>query len=479
MSFKQIKVALAAIWSAVSPARSIAAKTWLLYVGSVFLLMVLGVCFQYWLLVRVLEDNNAGFVADEVHDLAMAVQSHGDDAQFIRQEVEYNPSIYLAGGHELFYSRILDEGGATLFESGNMAGLVPASEFPPPDHASNPTERPRLLSWKSPVGRSYLLMSGATRIGVDGPRRAIQVALDKTEERKAVENYARTLLGALLVGTLLAGLFGGEVVRRAIRPLREFGQVASGISPNNLSVRVGARRWPDELQGLAQVTDQMLDRIEDGYARLARLSAETAHELRSPIQVLTGRTEVALSKERWAAEYREILESNLEEFRRLTLLINGLLFLARVQGPEAIVDRTRFDARKELEAIREFHEALAEEIGVSVVCKGHGQLRADRMLVRRAVTNLVSNALQNTPRGGQIVLSVEQSEGHNVLVKVSDTGHGIPLEKIPSMWDRRPRSADSTVEASNAGPGPGLAMVEAIADLHGGTASADSPSPSA
>jgi two-component system heavy metal sensor histidine kinase CusS len=303
----------------------------------------------------------------------------------------------------------------------------------------------------------------------------IQVALDKTGDREVIASYRLGSLLVLLVGTTLGSLFASQIVRHAMRPVREIERTASRISTGFLGVRAGTGRWPKELSALAKAFDLMLDRIEDGYARLDRVSTEIAHELRSPIQIVLMQTEVALTKERSVDDLRQILESNIEEFQGLARMINGMLLLARANGPEAGLERRRLDVRKELEAICEFHEALAESLRVSVLCKGEGQLLADRTLFRRAVTNLLSNALRNTPRGGQVVLSVEQPESDTLIVKCSDTGCGIPPEKLPNIFDRG-RDRASITDLGSQGNGLGLPIVKMITNLHGGTAAVESTS---
>jgi len=219
--------------------------------------------------------------------------------------------------------------------------------------------------------------------------------------------------------------------------------------------------------------DGMLNRLDDSHSRLAQSSADLAHELRTPIHAMMGQTEVALSKERQPQEYRRILESNLEEYERLTRMMNGLLFLARAEDPKTQIERGRHDARGELETIREFHEPLAEDCGVSVTCKGQADLYVDPILFRRAVSNLLSNALRYTPRGGQIGLSAEQTEDHGTQVRVSDTGCGIADKDMPRLCERLYCPDQGTARCAE-GNGLGLAIVKSIAELHGGTVAVQS-----
>jgi two-component system, OmpR family, heavy metal sensor histidine kinase CusS len=452
---------------------SISAKSWLLTIASTFLLLVVGVFVQYQISVQLLDEDDALFLADEVLDLKRSLWKHGEDSQFIRQELEDSSGPYTRE-HELFYSRILDETGRVLRETRDMSRLIPPSEFPPAVDPSDGLVAPRQFSWQSPLGRSYLLASGAAPVG-HGTVRLVQVALDRTDDLARLATYRHTVLAGVLGGGLIAALLAAGVVHFSMKPVSEFEKVATGISTGNLSKRIGLQPWPDELRALAKAIDGMLDRLEDGFVRLGRVAAEAAHEIRSPIQVLMVQTETALSRERSADEYRQVLESNLEEFSGLSRMINGLLLLARAQGAEAPIERVWLDVRQELEAVREFHEAMAEDLGVSVRCEGEGKLLADRMLLRRAVSNLLSNALRHTSRGGRIALSVEPSQGDRLVVKVSDTGSGIPPEKLATIWDRR-HLTKSISELGSQGAGLGLPIVKTIANLHGGTAAVESTS---
>jgi two-component system heavy metal sensor histidine kinase CusS len=188
---------------------------------------------------------------------------------------------------------------------------------------------------------------------------------------------------------------------------------------------------------------------------------------------MRGEAEVALSADRSPEEYRGILESSLEEFDRLSRMINEMLFLARAENPREQIARERFDARLEVEAVSEFFDALSDARGVSVVCQGEALADADPLLFRRAVTNLLSNALRHTPRGGRIVLSVDQRDGSEVVVKVTDSGCGIRPEHLPRIWERL-YCADRTAAQSSEQTGLGLSIVKSIVELHGGSIALDS-----
>ncbi|MDD5037041.1 MAG: ATP-binding protein, partial [Methylococcaceae bacterium] len=193
-----------------------------------------------------------------------------------------------------------------------------------------------------------------------------------------------------------------------------------------------------------------------------------------PINNLMGEAEVTLARARSEAEYRDVLESSLEECGRLSRMIDSLLFLARADNAEVSLQLARLDVRQELEAIRDFYEAVTEEQGVTAQCEGEASLEADPILFRRAVTNLLANAIRHTPSGGQIKLVVEPSpSADGVAIHVSDNGCGIAHEHLPKVFDRFYR-VDQARSADSHSTGLGLAIVRSIMAMHGGTVSIES-----
>jgi two-component system heavy metal sensor histidine kinase CusS len=217
----------------------------------------------------------------------------------------------------------------------------------------------------------------------------------------------------------------------------------------------------------------MLSRLEDAFRRLERCTADLAHELRTPIQNLMGEAGVALATERRPDEYRRVLESSLEEYTRLSRMINEMLFLARAENPQQQLGRERFDARRELEAVKDFFEALSEARGVTVTCEGEAEAIADPLLFRRAVSNLLSNALRHTPNGGRIVLSLARDRDGALLVEVEDSGCGIHPEHLPRVCER-PYSVASRAGHGREQSGLGLSIVKSIVELHGGSIAIES-----
>jgi two-component system heavy metal sensor histidine kinase CusS len=452
--------------------RSIAAHIAGLYTLSAVVLLASVVGLLYWVESQSLQWDDVHFLADKVQQLRLAMGQDSGESGFLAREVEVEGGIYTEGQHYVFYSRILDETGRVRIETPGAEKILPAELFPPPAADGELPDEAR--RFQGADGRSYILMSawGATG-GTPSARRMIQVALDDTDEKDAISHYQRASLVLVILGILFSAGIAVLIVRSGLRPLREIARVAEQITASRLNTRLQAEQWPLELAAFARAFDGMLGRLDDSHTRLSQFAKEMAHELRTPIQVLMGQTEFALSKEREPHEYRRILEPTLEEFQTLTRMIDGLLFLAHAENPKTQIERKELDVRRELEAVREFHEALAEELGVTVTCRGQARLRADPLLLRRAVTNLLSNALRHTPSGGQVVLSVDPADADGVVLKVSDTGCGIGPKDLPRDCGASSCPSRGTARCAG-GPGLGLAIVKSIAALHGGTVALES-----
>ncbi|MNT23212.1 Sensor kinase CusS [compost metagenome] len=201
-------------------------------------------------------------------------------------------------------------------------------------------------------------------------------------------------------------------------------------------------------------------------------NADVAHELRTPLATLINGTQVMLSSPRHAAELRDALESNLEELEDLKTLVNDMLFLARADRGERAADLAPVSLAAEARRVAEYYEATLEEHGVQLRCEGDATVAANPGLVRRALANLISNAIKATPRGREIVLACSMSPA-GARVEVRNPGAPIPPADLPRIFDRFFRSGQARAPRSE-GHGLGLAIVRAIARMHGGDVDARS-----
>jgi two-component system heavy metal sensor histidine kinase CusS len=448
---------------------SVTRRLTLLYAVTAFGMLAVATVFLYWVLKKDLIKEDNQFLANKIHILRVILHEQPDDLHALEEEV-----VWEGGGapSSEYFARILDEGGRPRVETPEMSRILPPSLFP---EAAGTKEIPRQATgWKSPAGRSYLLMAAWADVGPHGKeKRLLQVAMDDSYEDALIADYGRKVMIVLLLGVFFSAGAGSLVARKGMQPLGQITHAVERVSSTQLHERIGSIRWPRELATLSSSFDRMLDRLEDAFNRLSRFSADLAHELRTPLNNLMGEAEVTLARDRAPEEYRETLESGLEECGRLSRMIDSLLFLARSESAEARIQRFRLDAREEIEAVRAFHDAVAHEQAVEVTCRGHGFVFGDANLFRRALSNLLANALQHTSTGGRVTITVLESEDQSVEVRVSDTGAGIGPEHLPRIFDRFYR-ADRARSRRPEGTGLGLAIVKSIMDLHGGSASIES-----
>jgi two-component system heavy metal sensor histidine kinase CusS len=348
------------------------------------------------------------------------------------------------------------------------AGAVPPHDaFPPPaeDLSRLPVVR------HEPDDERHLLLTSA-RVVSGGQAYVVDVSLDQTESLDELDDALGRAHLALAAAAVFLALAGALVARRAMRPLDRITAATKTLDVGRLDQPLDAAQWPAELRALAGAFAQMQVRLRESFQRLTQFSDDLAHELRTPIGNLMGAAEVALRERRGEDEYRETLASILEEAQRLRRMIEELLFLARAEQPEQALDRTRLDAREEAAAVVEFFSSLADEKRIALTSEGSASVFADRSLLRRALSNLVGNALEHTPSGGSVRVVVGDT-GDATTIEVHDTGVGIATRHLPRVFDRFYR-VDEARSHHPEGTGLGLSIVRSIVTLHGGAVTAAS-----
>jgi len=311
----------------------------------------------------------------------------------------------------------------------------------------------------------------ATRAGDAGY--SVALALDMAHHQEFMSAFRRMLWAALALGVVLSSLLGWLAARRGLAPIRAIADTARGISAERLDARLPLERVPLEIQDLMLAFNSMLARLDDSFTRLSDFSSDIAHELRTPVSNLMTQTQVAVSKARSADEYREILYSNLEEYDRLARMIADMLFIAKSDNHLLTIRQDAVDLAREADQLIDFYQALADEQGVRVIRSGEGSIAGDALMIRRALSNLLSNAIRHTPRGGSVSLSIEATAASATILRVDNTGETIPAEHLPRLFDRFYR-IDPARSRSSEGAGLGLAIARSIAEAHGGGISVSS-----
>ena len=301
------------------------------------------------------------------------------------------------------------------------------------------------------------------RLAAGGDEYAVVAAVPIDYHQRFFKRFRVTLWSMIASGIVLVSLMGWLAVRKGHAPLRDIVQRIRRISADELGLRLDPEALPRELQDLAVSFNEMLARVESAFERLSNFSADIAHELRTPVTTMLTQTQVALAQERSVEEYREILYSNIEEFEAMAQLINDMLFLARSDSRGTAAEAP-VDLAAAIRDLFEYYELLAEEKGVRLVLEGEGVVRGDRAMLRRAIGNLLSNAIRHTPEGGTVRARLARREGR-VAIEVANPGEPIPAEHLPHLFERFYRVDPAR---RGGGAGLGLAIVKSIVEAHGG-----------
>jgi len=288
-----------------------------------------------------------------------------------------------------------------------------------------------------------------------------------TERTRLLHAYRNQILLFASSGAILVALLAFVLARRNMQPLRVLAARTGVIGISTLSTRIEQRAAPPELDALIAAFNGMLDRLERGFTQLKQVSADMAHDLRTPIGNLLGQTEVGLSQTRDIAYYQRLLGSNYEELQRLSKMIDNMLFLARTEQADNAIERKDLPLAEEFERMQEYFEGLAEDHNVRLEWRGEGYVCADPQLLRRALGNLLANALRYAEPGTAISTMAEQGPEATML-HVENRGPTIEPQHLERIFDRFYR-ADPSRHRSSESSGLGLSIVRSIMLLHGGT----------
>lgn len=292
------------------------------------------------------------------------------------------------------------------------------------------------------------------------------VALDLSHHVHFLASVRNATWAGVVVAALAAALFGWFAAHRGLAPLRQVTETARKLSARQLAERLAIDDAPLEVRDHIEAFNGMLARLEAAFQRLADYSADIAHELRTPISNLMTQTQVALSRPRTIDEYQDILASNLEEYERVARMVSDMLFLAKAEENTLAHAGEAIDLAREADALIDFYEALADERQVRIVRQGQASVQGDRLMLRRALSNLISNALRHTPAGGQITIEID-ADAAGVRLVVCNAGDPIPPDQLERIFDRFHRGSAQR-ESRGEGAGLGLAITRSIVQAHGG-----------
>lgn len=371
----------------------------------------------------------------------------------LRQEPE--ALTHFLVGHDNLALRVRDPRGTTLFATRSPLPAV---------HLNGALPGTVTLKETGRDGISWAGLAAAGQLG-DGSSVLLEVWRNVEGQQTLLDWYRQQILIAGILATLLAGALGWLLVRKSLSPLQELTEATRAIHHDSLSQRLNAQKVPAELQGLVGSFNELLARLDASFSQLSAYASDLAHEMRTPLGILLGQTQVALSRERSADDYRQVLADNAEELERLTKMVNDLLFLAKASNAENLLMLEPLALEAEAQRVCDFFEGLAEEKNITLRVSGRWQCMADQSGVRRLLNNLVSNAIRYSPPGETVHLTIDSRLPGLTI-------DNPPAETLPADLETLFTRFYSPGKQSD-GHGLGLTIARAIARLHGGDIGAE------
>lgn len=448
------------------PQTSLAARIALASATFGLLIVGAGMVVAYLALARQL-DARAEVVLAGKSELVTHVLSETASAAALQSGIHRLNDILV--GHDDLHLALVDDRTAVVLATFTEI----ATESIAAADAAGGTETPH--AWVAKQGQRIASLRGVTTLE-DGTRMRYHLSLDRRHDTELLAGFLRaSLLGTPLL-LAVVGLGAWMIARTTLAPLRRFRRMAASIGTESLDRRVPETGLPAELAELAREFNAMLERIDNGYRRLQEFSADLAHELRTPVATLLGRHQVALSQQRSVAQLREVLEGNVEELERLARLISDMLLIAQAEQGPGILRLQDVHLQDEARSIAEYLIAVAAEKEVLLEVRGKGTVAGDRLLVQRAITNLLSNAVRHADPATVVEVEVMDSD-ETLGLRVLNIGEPIPAIHLARIFDRFYRVDESRARGSG-GSGLGLAIVRSIMEAHRGEVEVRSHGPS-
>jgi len=405
--------------------------------------------------------------ADELREITRAINQvlrSADSTQLTTQ------LTHAVAGHHGVYYQVNDSSGKIIYPAQIPGFTQGTQHFAPVSNITAET----ISTWQA---NKKHYRGVITTFANDRQTFRVIAAIDMEFHLQFLQKFKGSLWFIILATgavTLLAAWFG---IHQGHLPLRVLSRKIRMIQMNRLDTRIDPHQVPFELKELVGSFNHMMIQLEKGFARLAHYSADIAHELRTPLTNLITQTQVTLSRTRTLTEYEELLYSNLEEHERLAKMVSDMLWLAQCDADMLQPQLTSLNLKAEVTELFDFFGALADEYQITFKMTGpEVRVGGDRALIRRAISNVLSNALRHTASGQWIEVKLTPAQDGLVGLTVINPGEEIPAAHIPQLFDRFYRVDPSRQRntTKTEGAGLGLAICRSIIEAHKGSIQVDS-----
>ncbi|MEA2413629.1 MAG: hypothetical protein QOI58_286 [Thermoanaerobaculia bacterium] len=432
---------------------SVRARLTLWYTAILALVLIIFSAVSYVLLARAIRAENDASLADTAHEFAAA----------------FDPADGSRGRDVLLDFRYSDR---------QILVLSPKGEVVAGSNKIGPQERQRIQSFIRAGGIGLKTIPGgeegdgiriiATPINVVGTRYTVVVARELSEQADRLESAARAVFFGIPLALIVAAAGGYLLARKSFAPVTTMSVKARQIGAETLDERIEIGNERDELGFLAATLNGLLERLQLAFESQRRFMADASHELRTPIAIIQGEADVALARDRDAADYRESIEVMQRAARKLTRIVQNLFLLARGDTGRYPISMSRFYVGEVVADCIRGMRSVAQARGVALSCSAPEDIVvvADEELIHRLVLNLVENAVKFTQSGGTVHVDVGAGDG-NCTIRVADTGPGIESADQSRIFERFFRG-DRARPQDAGGAGLGLPIARWIAEVHGG-----------
>lgn len=373
-------------------------------------------------------------------------------------ELIQNILLILASHHQL-YVNIIGQNNNMLYKTRG-----PNLYFASQKIDKNDTNDRRYSGVVNYDNSSYLIALSHV-IAINNEKFTIIIATRQDMQLEFIERLHNGLLilscFLILIGTSLTIYF-------TQKPINQFIKKISLIDSKSLKIHIPRESVPAKYASLVDAFNEMTSRMDAVFQRQHNFTADIAHEMRTPITNLTTQTQIALNNARTVDEYKEILYSNLEEFEKLSQIITDMLFLAQADNKLLIPKLSEINLADMFTTMFDYYEYLSEDKQIKLKLKGScPQILGDKLMVGRAISNLLSNAIRYTPNGATITVSLSQKYHNSIKVVVENPGQPIDAKHLPLLFERFYRT-DESRQRNGEGAGIGLAIVKSIVEAHKG-----------
>ncbi|ENK3377040.1 heavy metal sensor histidine kinase [Escherichia albertii] len=307
----------------------------------------------------------------------------------------------------------------------------------------------------------------ALRINIDEvtPSLTVTVAKLASARHNMLEQYKINSIIICVVTIIFCSVLSPILIKTGLRDIKKLCGVTENMNYNDISEPVETSSLPGELKPLGQALNKMHQALVKDFERLSQFADDLAHELRTPINALLGQNQVTLSQTRSLSEYQKTIAGNIEELENISRLTENILFLARAQKSNVLINFELLSLKREVENLIDYLEYLSDEKDIHFKIDCDRQIHADKILLQRMLSNLIVNAIRYSPEKSLIYIASFLDENSYLNIDIASPGARInEPEKLFRRFWRGDNSRHSV------GHGLGLSLVKAIAELHGGSA---------